>query len=156
MSMAHPPRVSSRSLFVLVSVAPMVLALGACRSEPSMRPDARALPRGAAQAEVVNIQVFRKDTTLELTNTTARNFGPGTLWINGRFSRKIDGIAIGQTLVVSLREFEDEYGDVFRAGGFFAADPPERVVLTQYEPDGTPAGQAPALVGFITVQGLAE
>ena len=121
-----------------------------------MRPDARVLPKNAVQSEVVNVQVFRRDTTLELTNTTARNFGPGTLWLNGRFSRKIDGMAIGQTLVLNLREFEDEYGDPFRAGGFFAADPPERVVMTQYEADGSASEGAPSLVGLITVQGLAE
>lgn len=138
-------------IFTLVAAA-----LTGCRSEPVITADSRALPKNAAQAEVVSVQVFRNEQTLEMTNTTARIYGPGTLWLNGRFSRHIDGLAIGQTLSLNLREFQDEFGEHFKAGGFFAADPPERVVLTQFEPDGTPPGGVPKLVGFITVQGLAD
>ena len=154
--MHSQPRRLTSVICSSAAIALLAAALSGCRTEPVITADSRALPKSAVQAEVVNVQVFRNDQTLEMTNTTARVYGPGTLWLNGRFSRRIDGLAIGQTLSLNLREFQDEFGVYFKAGGFFAADPPERVVLTQFEPDGTPAGEAPKLVGFITVQGLAD
>ena len=93
-------------------------------------------PSTLAQGEVLNIQVFRNVTDLELTNTTARSFGPGRHWINERYSREIDGLAIGESLDLPLREFVDEFGDPFRAGGFFATRDPDRLVLAQLESEG--------------------
>ncbi len=154
--MHSQPRRSSRLIRISGAVVLLTAALGGCRSEPVITADSRALPKNATQVEVVNVQVFRNEQTLEMTNTTARGYGPGTLWLNGRFSRRIEGMAIGETLTLNLRDFQDEFGVHFKAGGFFAADPPERVVMTQYEPDGTPAGEGPKLIGFITVQGLAD
>jgi hypothetical protein len=97
---------------------------------------AGAPPSPLAQSEVLNIQVFRNVTDLELTNTTARSFGPSVLWINERYSRPIDGLAIGESLDLPLREFVDEFGDPFRAGGFFATRDPDPFVLAQLESDG--------------------
>lgn len=95
-----------------------------------------APPSPLPQAEVLNIQAFRNVTDLELTNTTARSFGPGLVWINERYSTPIDGLAIGESLDLPLRLFVDEYGDPFRAGGFFATRDPDPVVLVQLEADG--------------------
>ncbi len=93
-------------------------------------------PSTLAQAEVLNIQVFRNVTDLELTNTTARSFGPSVIWVNERYSRPIDGLAIGESVDLPLRQFVDEYGDPFRAGGFFATRDPDALVLAQLESDG--------------------
>ena len=93
-------------------------------------------PSPLAQAEVLNIQVLRNVTDLELTNTSARAFGPGLLWVNERFSYPIDGLAIGESLDLPLRDFVDEFGDPFRAGGFFATREPDPVVLAQLESGG--------------------
>lgn len=95
-----------------------------------------APPTTLAQAEVLNIQAFRNVTSLEITNTTARSFGPGLVWLNERYSRPIDGLAIGESLDLPLRGFVDEFGDPFRAGGFFATREPDPVVLAQLESDG--------------------
>lgn len=101
----------------------------------------RAYPDELVQKTVLDIQVFRRETVIEFTNTTSDAIGPGTIWLNKRFSRAIEKIAIGERVELPLTDFQDEFGDVFRAGGFFAAEPPQRLVLAQLEvagEDGTP------------------
>ena len=97
---------------------------------------ARPLPADLSQEETLDIQVFRNGTRLVLTNSTARSFENATLWVNRRFSLPIERFEIGQTLDLPLRSFVDEYGVPFRAGGFFATEPPDPVVLVQLESEG--------------------
>ncbi|MCA9299410.1 MAG: hypothetical protein KDA28_10100, partial [Phycisphaerales bacterium] len=75
---------------------------------------------------------------------TARSFGPSTIWLNGRFSHDIDGLAVGERRTIGLKKFVDEYGRTVRAGGFFATQIPDNIVLSQIEIDGR-------LVGLITI-----
>ena len=75
-----------------------------------------------------------------MTNTSAKAFGPSRVWLNARFSRTIDEFAVGQTLKLDLREFYDEFGESFRAGGFFATRNPEAMVLCELENEGTVYG----------------
>ena len=94
----------------------------------------RPYPAQLPQSEVLDIQVIREpQTTITLTNTTAKSFGPSTLWLNACFGRPIEGMLPGQTLSLSLKEFRDEFGDRFRAGGFFATKAPEVLVQAQLE-----------------------
>lgn len=103
-------------------------------------------PADKPQGPTLNIQVFRDDTLLLLTNTSDRSFGPSTLWVNRFYARPIDGLAVGQTMTLELTSFRDEYNDVFRAGGFFATRRPDHVVLIQLEtPD--------ELLGLVVVDG---
>jgi hypothetical protein len=82
-----------------------------------------------------------------MTNPTPRDFGPATVWINQRFSRDIPSFAPGETVKLDLRSFVDQYGEAFRAGGFFATKEPDPVVLVQVEPEGSEE-----LIGLIVVQ----
>ncbi len=119
-------------------------ALGTgCRS--AVTGAGREYPVELKQGETLNVQVTRDDTRITLTNTTARSFGPGTLWINGAFSLPIDGFEIGQTLTFSLADFRNRFDERFRAGGFFATEAPERLVRAQLETDGL-------MRGFIVVR----
>lgn len=94
----------------------------------------RPYPFDLPQTETLDIQVIRgPETRLTMTNTTARSFGPSTMWINGRFSRPIEGFAAGQTLTLDLYDFRDQYGETFRAGGFFATKAPDKVMHAQLE-----------------------
>ncbi|GAB4554361.1 MAG: hypothetical protein Tsb0013_16970 [Phycisphaerales bacterium] len=113
--------------------------LGGCRSGAPA--EGRAYPPGPS-AETLDIQVEREETVLRLTNTSARSFGPSTLWVNAGFSHPIDGFGIGETLVLDLGSFVDEYGNRFRAGGFFATRQPHDLVLAELEDgaDGTRYG----------------
>ena len=100
----------------------------------------RPYPTELAREATAPIQVIRRTTHIELTNTTARNFGPSTVWLNGRFSNAIEGFEVGQTLLLDLREFHDQWGDRFRAGGFFATRDPDALVLVEIESQGVLTG----------------
>ncbi|KAA0216002.1 MAG: hypothetical protein DYG94_09930 [Leptolyngbya sp. PLA3] len=93
-------------------------------------------PRTLENAGALPIQVIRRVTHIDIANTAARGFGASTVWLNGRFSHPIEGIDVGQTLRLDLREFRDEFGESFRAGGFFATRNPEALVLCDLETDG--------------------
>ncbi len=143
-----------RSLCVLVAGAAAISLLGACRSEPTRVDYARLYPADLTQTQVLDVQVFRHTHDLEFTNTSAKAFGPSTLWVNQRFSKPIAGLAVGQTLVVPLRDLRDEFSIPFRTGGFFATEAPDRLVLAQIEtPD---ADGKPTLYGLVVIGGRDE
>ena len=125
---------------------------GGCSSGPAT--PGPLYPRDLRQSETLNIQVFRTTKHVEMTNTTARSFGPSRLWLNARYSHPVESFAAGASLKYPLEEFVDELGDIFRGGGFFATEIPERLVLTQLEVPG-PEGK-PVLLGFIVVKGEDE
>ena len=99
-----------------------------------------AYPENTLQVETLNIQVFRDGTRLELTNTTSRSLQEGTLWLNRWWAHPTPAIAPGESLTLPLREFEDKFGERFRAGGFFATRNPDIVVLAQLETQGEMLG----------------
>ncbi len=132
-------------------LALLLILLAGCASDPA--PRAPRFHDALVQSETLNIQVVRHTTHIAFTNTTARSFGASRVWINRRFARDIDALAIGQSVDLPLREFVDEYGDRFRAGGFFAAEAPDRVVQVQLEPQGQAAGATRQLLGLVVVQG---
>lgn len=90
-------------------------------------------PTALKHSGAVDIQVFRKKTQIELTNTTAKSYGASTLWLNRRFSLPIEGFAVGQTLRFELKQFTDEFGDTFRGGGFFATRRPDRLGVAELQ-----------------------
>lgn len=119
----------------------LVLALAllvSCASRGSaLRTNAGpAYPRTLENAGALPIQVIRRVTHIDIANTSPRSFGPSTIWVNGQFSHVIQGLAVGQTLRLDLREFRDEFGETFRAGGFFATRNPEALVLCELETEG--------------------
>lgn len=58
-------------------------------------------------------------------------------------------IDIGDTVTLALTDTADEFGDSFRAGGFFASEPPQRLVLVQVEQQGDDG--KPHMLGLIVV-----
>lgn len=140
---------TTRVVGACVLLASSVLVTGGCRAF-SGAPDvdyARAYPRATPRSDVADVQVFRNGTKLTMTNSTSRDFGPSTLWVNERFSRPIGSFAPGQTLTLDLYEFRDQFQDQFRGGGFFATRDPDPVVLVQLET----ADEPQELVGFVVV-----
>ncbi len=110
-------------------------ALAGCRSTPTIK-SGPEYPADATRVETIDLQVIRRGTRIEMTNTTARAFGPGTLWLNGWYGREIAGLDVGQSLNLRLRDFHDQFGGTFRAGGFFAAEKPDKIVLAELQTDG--------------------
>lgn len=141
-----------RALRVLSLFAATTLA--GCSSTPPVdyaRPYPKELPPGP----VIDVQVFRRDKTLEFTNTTGAALGPGTLWLNRRFSRPIkEPVGVGQSVAIPLVEFRDEFGDAFKPGGFWATENPDAVALCQLEI--AREGQPAQIIGLVTVQSVAE
>jgi len=122
---------------------------GSCSSAPAVITEGTSYPTALPRTATLNIQVFRRTTELELTNTTALAIPASTLWLNAWYSKKIDGLGIGETLKLPLKEFKDKYGDPFRGGGFFATELPERLALAEIEMDGR-------MVGMVVVGGDSE
>ncbi|MFN0011878.1 MAG: hypothetical protein ACKVS8_09575 [Phycisphaerales bacterium] len=119
-----------------------------CAGAPTEIADGPQYP-AVAQSRVLDVQVFRDETQLTLTNTSARTFGPCRVWVNQWYSLPIEGLAAAQTITLDLGAFKDRYGTPFRAGGFFATERPDRVVLVQIE-DGA------EVVGLAVVAGEIE
>jgi hypothetical protein len=141
---------NDRSGLALLAAALLLPCLGACGSGPMTTiEEGAAYPATLTKGNVVDIQVFRVGTRMELVNTTSRAFGPSTLWLNKRFSREIDGLAVGERLEIDLGEFKDEFGQPFKRGGFFSAEAPDVIVLTELVTT-TPEGSA-ELVGLVTI-----
>jgi len=142
---------------LLAAAAIAASALGGCVSSREAIGDGPQYPP-VRQSRVIDVQVLRDETKISMTNTTAANLPAGLLWINGWFSRKFDGLAIGQTVTFGLDEFEDRYGDAFRAGGFFATELPDRVVLAQLQPiaeaqnNAEPTGMKQELIGLVVIR----
>lgn len=125
------------------------LLLAACTTARDPKLAGPDYPEAKPQGQTLDIQVVRGETTLTLTNTTARSFGRSRLWVNRWYSREIDKLDVGQTLELDLSSFRDIYGEAFRAGGFFATRKPDRVELVQLE-------TADTLLGLIAVGREAE
>lgn len=124
---------------------------GCSSSQPVDTSQARPFPEALEQARVLDIQVRREPTTVTLTNTTASDIPPCTMWLNKRYSRPFPGLNVGDTTTLALDSFIDEFGERFRPGGFWATRPSQRVVLAQFEiPD--PAGSA-SLLGAVVING---
>lgn len=137
----------NRAPWLLAALALLsAIGLAACETGRSKVNYARVYPAAVEKGPTLDIQVVRGETTLTLTNTTAKVFGPCTLWINAYYSKPLDGLAVGQSIKMGLAELRNEHGEPFRGGGFFATKKPERMVLAQLEHDGT-------LYGLVVVRG---
>jgi hypothetical protein len=145
----------NRLLCLAVLIAPLCGVLCACKSAPEPVEYARLYPFQTPLAkETLDVQVFRRTFSIELTNTTARTFGPSTLWLNRRYSLPIPQLAISETLDLPLKSFKDEFSESFRGGGFFATEAPETLVMAELETLDD-AG-APVVYGFVVIKGRAE
>lgn len=124
------------ALFPRILVGSSLLALGACGT--GYRPDlAMEYPSGVTRAGEADIQVYRRETKILLANSSSRDFSGKRLWLNQEFSRVVERFAPGETIEFSLNDFYNEYGEPFRAGGFFATEPPSDLVKAEFElPDG--------------------
>ncbi len=138
-----------------VCLSAAVLGLAGCRSAPTPVDWAREYPIDLVRGpKPLDIQVFRNARTLEFSNTTAKVLPAGTLWINRRFALPFDGLSVGATFERRLTDFRDEFSDSFRAGGFFAREAPDTVVMVELE---TPAEQGPSSFdAFIVVKGTPD
>ncbi len=145
---------SFSALFLLVAV---LGTSSGCQlfTETTVKEAHAAYPDSIPKGEIYDVQVFRQSTRLKLTNITTRDFGPSTIWLNQRYSLPIDGLSSGQTIDLDLKTFIDEFGDTYKAGGFFAQRVPAPVVLCQLEvvePVWGEERNIPVMHGFVVVE----
>ncbi|GIK19235.1 MAG: hypothetical protein DYG93_09945 [Leptolyngbya sp. PLA2] len=151
----RPSTHAARIPLVGLALAAPVLCV-ACSRVPTalvggpVGPYDRPYPATIEPSEQLDVQVARDGPVITLTNTTARSFGPSTLWINRRYSRPIAGFEAGRTITLPLKQFRDEYGDAFRGGGFFATEQPDRVVMAELE---TTTDNQTVIYGLVVVGG---
>jgi hypothetical protein len=126
------------------SILAIVLAIVSACSSAGPIPQGPVYPAEKKQGGSVDIQVFRHGTIIRFTNTTARSFPAGRMWLNQWYSREIPPLGVGEKMQLSLREFKDQYGESFRAGGFFATRRPAKLVLAQLDVDDE-------LVGLVVI-----
>lgn len=124
--------------------ASVVITLAGCSSTRDPELAGPEYPETKSQSQTLDIQVVRTETSISITNTTARAYGRSRLWVNRWFSREIPSLAVGETIELPLKTFRDQYGETFRAGGFFATRKPQRVQQVQLE-------TADGLVGLVAV-----
>jgi hypothetical protein len=124
--------------------ASVVIAAAGCTTSRDPALAGPEYPESKSQAQTLDIQVVRTPTSIAITNTTARAYGHSTLWVNRWYSREIPSLGVGETIELPLKSFRDQYGEAFRAGGFFATRKPQRVQQVQLE-------TADGLVGLVAV-----
>lgn len=95
--------------------------------------------------ETVDIQVFRRDENLELVNATAVTYSDFRVWINQRYATAIPQLVAGGRVRVSLWDFRDDRGELFRAGGLLRTVEPTPVRLVEIEHEGQ-------MVGLVTIR----
>ena len=138
-----PVRIPRRLILLLV----LPVLSDACAPGPVDY--ARPYPVDKGSVRTLDVQVFRFDDRIRLTNTSPVEFGTATIWINAAYSRPLEGLRIGQTVELPLLEFRNEHSQAFRAGGFFATDLPSRLVLAEIEDER-------GLFGLIVVEDRAN
>lgn len=119
------------------------LLIGACAGKPPEIVNGPAYP-DVKQSSVLNIQVIRDGKTITMTNTSSQTFTDARLWAIQWYSHPLPSWKPGETLTLDLSNFTDRYGNHMRAGGFWAVDNPEKLVLLQVE-------QGDKLIGLIVV-----
>lgn len=124
-----------------------LLGAGACATKSHDIANGPTYP-DRKQTSVVDVQVVRHTTTVTMTNTSTQNFSNARLWANQWYSHEISSWKPGESLTLGLADFKDRYGQPMRAGGFWAIDNPEKLVLMQVE-------QGDQLTGLIVI-GQAE
>ena len=121
--------------------------LFACQNQSGNPALASSLyPMGLHQSGSVSIQVHRSEEFIEIVNSTAIDYGSGTLWINQRFSTQLELIPAGKTVKVNLWSLRDEYGEQFNAGGAWRTDEPTPVVIAELQ-----GSDSTSLVGLIVI-----
>ncbi len=120
-----------RVLGTAVVCAPVILAAG-CQTWSDVE-YAREFPSNAVIGKTLAIQLIRDGTEIIITNTTANDIPPTTLWLNKWFSRPIDEIKVGETVRFGLREFRDEFSEPFPSGGFWSTGPGDPLVSAHIE-----------------------
>jgi len=125
------------------------LFLGACNHQNFDPAKAnKPYPFELHTTNTVPIQVFRDGTSMEIVNSTDQHWEEATVWLNQQFSHPLPTLKAGARVVLDLKNFRDDIGQEFNAGGFFRLRQPSEVALVEIQ-----VGEGQPLVGFIAIGG---
>ena len=111
----------------------------------------RPYPVELGQSEVLDIQAFRKGPNLTIVNASLQNFENVDLWLNRRYMHHLDFLPAGETVIVNLNNFWDQWGETPIAGGFFRTEKATPSVLLQFQFD-----QISPLAGAVCIPDTSE
>jgi hypothetical protein len=134
------------SLVALLALAVLASGFG-CESrryDPSKA--TRSYPFPLHTTNVVDMQLFRDSTDIEIYNSTATSYQDFDLWINQRYTKRVASLPAGGYVRLSLYDFWDMWGENISAGGPFRTLPPMPVRLAQIQ-----TGEAAPLIGLISI-----
>ncbi len=131
-------------LSLWLGVSAVCLGVGGCSSSVNPELAGPEYPAAKSQTSTLDIQVVRGETSITVTNTTARAYGKSRLWLNRWYSREIESLGVGESVELKLNSFRDQHGEAFRSGGFFATRKPQVVQQVQLE-------TADGLLGLVAV-----
>lgn len=136
---------SNRHVLAALACAGAAAVAGGCWQQ-QQRQDivAGAEYPAVAQSRVLDVQVIREGTNIRMQNTSAHTIPACRMWVNRWYSRTIEEMPVGASVNLHLGSFRDQYGQAFRAGGFFATERSERLVQAQLEVNGQ-------IIGLIVV-----
>ncbi len=134
-------------LIVVIVLLTMLMHLGCARRTYHPQRATDPYPRHLHTTDVVDVQVFRDATTIELVNATPQSFEKFSLWLNQRYVRDVERLPAGGRLRLSLWDFYDERGERMNAGGFFRVYEPDPVRLVQIQLDDTTP-----LIGLVSIR----
>ncbi len=106
----------------------------------------KAYPLHLHRAESINVQVFRDGPHLEIVNSTPVSYADCDVWLNQRFTRRVEAIRAGETVRLSLWDFYDMRGDRFSGGGFWRTERPTPLRLVELQ-----VSDEQPLIGLVTV-----
>jgi hypothetical protein len=118
---------------ILATLAAATLAAG-CVAPPNDPARAtRPYPFARHTSNVADMQVFRSGDTLEIVNATPRSYQDVAVWINQRYTRRIESLNAGAIVRLPLTSFADERGDIFPSAGLFRTRESVPVRMVQIE-----------------------
>ncbi len=106
----------------------------------------RPYPRELHTTNVVDIQVFRDGSDIELINSTSMSYQDFDLWVNQRYLKRVESLPAGKRLTISLWDFFDVRGERMNAGGLFRTTEPTPVRMVEIQ-----QATDDALVGLIAI-----
>ncbi|MCA9292782.1 MAG: hypothetical protein KDA20_03090 [Phycisphaerales bacterium] len=131
----------------LLAVVAGVCVLGGCSSTaPAF--EVSTYPAGLGQQVLTEATVERSGVVMRVTNGSSMALGPGTMWVNQEFSHPVGVLDAGTAVDFDLSAFRNEFGERFRAGGFWATEKPKLLSLVQIKPDGNGG----SLIGLVVVK----
>jgi len=131
-----------RFILILWTVALMACMLSGCAGPTTQTPGqyraalARlSYPEQADATGNLDIHVVRQGNTVMLANRVPKRFQRMQLWLNGRFVRRIDTLAIGTGNRYPLNSFVNRHGERFPLPGLLSPRKTQPVVKAElYNP----------------------